>query len=173
MAETQSSATPPGKFSSEDASLFPQPGLLAKLPPTFVLATNLSEAELHEVEDTLVERGAPLTFDIKEAHLVIGNISKERRAKFELKRGKVLLDDDENNLESDTLTPGSSEQVSDPVTVKRRKLGNGTRVVLEDVTTVDTENNCKAGNAMMDIHPSEGHYVARSISQLSFVIMSF
>lgn len=166
MAETHLSAIPPGESSIEDASIFPQPDF-AKLPLTFVLATNLSEAELHEIEDTLVKRGAPLTFDIKEAHLVIGNISKERRAKFELKRGKVLLEDDDNNLEPDKLSPGSSEQVLDPVQVKRRKLGNETRVVHEDVTTVDTEINCKAGNAMMDIHPSERHYVARSISQLS------
>lgn len=62
---------------------------LSGLPPVYVLAVHLTEVELHQVEDTLVRMGALLTYDIKQAKIVLGNISTERRAKFELKCGEV------------------------------------------------------------------------------------
>jgi DNA polymerase IV len=129
MASTHLSATATAldKHVTE-ASTSPKPNLTS-LPSTFILASHLSESELHEVEDLLVERGAPLTYDIKEANLVIGNISKEKRAKFELKRGKV---DCENILGS--ATPDSSNQISVKAKVpKRRKLNNGMLVPIKDL----------------------------------------
>lgn len=66
---------------------------LSALPRVFILATHLSEAELHQAEDSLVDRGASLTYDIKEANLVLGNISTERRARIELKWGKVKTEE--------------------------------------------------------------------------------
>lgn len=122
MASTQLAATVLDDHVTRGSSS-PKPNL-ASLPSTFVLASHLSESELHEVEDLLVERGAPLTYDIKEANLVIGNISKEKRAKFELKRGKVPLDECEDRLKP--ATPDSSNQISAQTKPpKRQKLNNG------------------------------------------------
>lgn len=167
MAKTPLSAAALEGQSIRETSLSPKPDL-ASLPPTFILATNLSESELHKVEDTLVQRGAPITYDIKEANLVIGNISKGRRAKFELKRGNVPLEDYKESPES--VMPGSSDQVSSPVVVKRRKLKDGTPGSIE---AADTENACKTEPATTDIYSSECSHASRSISQLSLVNISF
>ncbi|KAI4107208.1 MAG: hypothetical protein L6R37_001785 [Teloschistes peruensis] len=45
------------------------------------------------MEHQLTESGAALTYDICEARLVLGNISKRRRAKFELQAGRVRCTD--------------------------------------------------------------------------------
>lgn len=54
-------------------------------PPIYLLPTHLSPAELHRFEDAI----ASLTYDIQEADLIVGNISKPERAQFELRRHKV------------------------------------------------------------------------------------
>lgn len=59
------------------------------LPPIYVLPAHLSEDELHEAEDALVTCGALLTHEIKDSRIVLGNISKERRARFELRTAQV------------------------------------------------------------------------------------
>lgn len=64
---------------------------LSGLPPTFILTTNTSTQELHEAEDELSNRGAPITYDIKEANLILGNVSKARRAKLELQWVRMLF----------------------------------------------------------------------------------
>ncbi|MCJ1423242.1 hypothetical protein MMC29_001124 [Sticta canariensis] len=93
------------------------------LPSIFVLPTTLPDHELHEAEDILVEHGALLTYNIKEANIILGNISKERRARFELKCGKVRtveLDKAEEIIKSAHLDPTS---VDNPE-AKRRRLNN-------------------------------------------------
>lgn len=51
-------------------------------PPIFLLPTHLQPAELHRLEDSIPS----LTYDIREADLVLGKISKTERAQFELRR---------------------------------------------------------------------------------------
>lgn len=170
MAKPQLSAVALEGHLTGEATSSPEPNL-ASLPPTFILATNLSEPELHEFEDTLVVRGAPLTYDIKAANLVIGNISKERRARFELKRGNVPLMDDEERSES--VTSGSLDPVSSPMAVKRRKLKDTTPELIENVTTVGTGNNKDVETTVTGIHPNQGNYPSRSNSQCLLVNISF
>lgn len=94
------------------------------LPLILVLPTNLSEHELHEAEDILVEHGAWLTYDIKEANIVLGNIFKERRARFELKRGKVRTE--ELNKAEEHVDPTHLDVIPlDNPAAKRRRLNNG------------------------------------------------
>ncbi|KZF21481.1 terminal deoxynucleotidyl transferas-like protein [Xylona heveae TC161] len=62
---------------------------LATLPPVFVLPTHLTQSELHRVEDQLANANAPLTYDIEEAKLVLGNVGTKRRAEFELRCRKL------------------------------------------------------------------------------------
>ena len=156
MAKPRSSATALEGPSIEEATSSLKPDLSCLLS-TFILATNLSEAELHEYEDILIARGAPLTYDIKAANLVIGNISKEKRARFELKRGNVHFKEEEES--SGSVLPVSVVLVSSPTARKWRKLKDGTRGLIEDVT----------GTAVTEIHSNEGNHLSRSHSQSSSV----
>ncbi|GLB07420.1 hypothetical protein AtubIFM57258_002761 [Aspergillus tubingensis] len=54
-------------------------------PPIFVLPTHLSLESLHSIEEELVKREAPLTYDISEARLVLGRIGQGKRAALELR----------------------------------------------------------------------------------------
>lgn len=170
MAKPQSSATALERRSIEVAISSPKPDLSCLLS-TFILATSLSESELHEFEDTLVARGAPLTYDIKAANLVIGNISKERRARFELKRGNVPFQDDEES--STSALPDSLDPISSPVAVKRRKLKDGTQELIEDLNTVNAGNENNKGTAETGIYSNEGIYLSRSHSHSSLVNIGF
>ena len=69
------------------------------LPPIHVLSAHLSINEQHEVEDILKKEEAPLTYDINEASIVLGNISKPRRARSELQWKGVHLEDTEDTEE--------------------------------------------------------------------------
>ncbi|EEU41831.1 uncharacterized protein NECHADRAFT_50658 [Fusarium vanettenii 77-13-4] len=53
-------------------------------PRIFLLSTHLSVNELHELEN----QTPTLTYDINEAEVVVGNISRAERAKFELRKAK-------------------------------------------------------------------------------------
>ena len=82
---------------------------LRGLPPVYVLSAHLSINEQHQVEDILKKEEAPLTYDINEASIVLGNISKSRRAKSELQWKGILLEDAEDTEEcaSPRIIPGS------------------------------------------------------------------
>lgn len=166
MAEPRSSATALEGHSIEVATSSPKPDLSGLLS-TYILATNLSESELHEFEDILVARGAPLTYDIKAANLVIGNISKERRARFELKRGNVPFEDDEES--SASVLAGSLDPVSSRIAAKRRKLKDGTRELIEDVNIVDAGNKNNRENAETEIYSNEGNDLSKSHLHSSLV----
>lgn len=120
----------------------------------------------------LGQRGAPVTYDMRNAKLVIGNISKEKRAKFELKRGKVRLLESENY--GGGVMPDFPDQVSaNPEAAKRRKLNSGMLVSTGDVATVDTQNEGKATDAIMIRHAKDDNPTASSISRLSLVDIPF
>lgn len=57
----------------------------SNLPPTFVLPAHLAPDKLHDVEDRLLVRGAPLTYDAREARVFVGRVERERRAVLELR----------------------------------------------------------------------------------------
>lgn len=168
VEDSPSSFTTLEEHAIEDSLLSLEPKL-ASLPVTFVLPTNLSDSELHEIEDTLLQREAPLTYDITAANLVIGKISRGKRAKFELKRGKVLLDDVEHAPEP--ITPASSsERVLDPSAVKRRKLEQEDSSAIDYVATVETEINTTTKSAIII---DESNQIDKSNSQVLFVKESF
>ena len=50
---------------------------LSSLPPIFVSATHFTDAELHEVEDELLEANAQLTYDIHESRLILSKATKK------------------------------------------------------------------------------------------------
>ena len=121
---------------------------LSQLPPVFVLATHLSISEQHEAEDALNNGKAPLTYDIKEANLVLGNVSKSRRARSELQWKGVHLEDIGKEESRRSTTTSSSTSNTRTPTNKRRRLADegshrthrpGLVTVDESSTASDTE----------------------------------
>ena len=114
-----------------------------------MLATHLSISEQHEAEDALSRGKAPLTYDINEANLVLGNISKSRRARSELQWNGFHLEDvnEEEGRRSTTISSSSSKDGTPAK--KRRRLTDeeshrtqrlGVVTVDESSTGSDTED---------------------------------
>ncbi|KAM0438910.1 hypothetical protein ACHAPT_001671 [Fusarium lateritium] len=95
-------------------------------PRIFLLSTRLRADELHELEDQI----PTLTYDINEAEIVVGNISQEERAKFELRKAKlktVAIETpqirDSNPQQTCASTDNAQERDSeDGPSPKRRRL---------------------------------------------------
>ena len=112
---------------------------LSQLPPVFVLATHLSISEQHEAEDALSNGKAPLTYDIKEANLVLGNITRPRRARSELQwKGVHLEDIGEAESRRPTRTSSSTSNNRTPANKRRRLAEQGShRTQRPGLVTVD------------------------------------
>ncbi|KAL2834110.1 hypothetical protein BJY01DRAFT_224508, partial [Aspergillus pseudoustus] len=90
---------------------------LSSCPPIFVLPTHLSLEALHQAEETLIQLGAHLTYDVAEASLVLGRVGQKKRAALELRSRGVWTDEEESGL----WRPSTPEPEVGPV-VKRRRL---------------------------------------------------
>ena len=112
---------------------------LSQLPPVFVLATHLSISEQHEAEDALSNGKAPLTYDIEEANLVLGNISRPRRARSELQwKGIHLEDIGEEESRQPIRTSSSTSNNRTPANKRRRLAEEGShRTQRPGLVTVD------------------------------------
>ncbi|KAL8944636.1 MAG: hypothetical protein Q9216_000333 [Gyalolechia sp. 2 TL-2023] len=111
---------------------------LSDFPAIFVLPTHLSLEYLHDIEHQLSRSGASLTYDIREASLILGSISKPRRAKFELQAAKVYFEDID--------PPGPSEDSAKPKsTVKEAEVDASSRKrpKLEEIDTQSTTDDSK------------------------------
>lgn len=60
-----------------------------KLPPIFILSTNLQPDELHSLEESVES----LTWDATEAEVIVGKITRRERAQFELRKLKINTDE--------------------------------------------------------------------------------
>lgn len=130
---------------------------LSHLPTVFVLPAHLSIIEQHEVEDVLSSAGAPLTYDIKEANLVLGNISRARRARSELQWKGIRVEDISDGKKTQNAVYSSSSENSTAVG-KRRKLENGAmdgttkasdRTIEDSSTASDTDDAAVPGTNSM------------------------
>ncbi|KAL1999361.1 hypothetical protein VTN02DRAFT_4643 [Thermoascus thermophilus] len=102
---------------SNGPSLGPGPGLgpsFTNFPPVFVFSTHLTLEELHGVEETLAERGAPLTYDVSEARLVLGKVAQKKRAALELRARGLWTEEVPATATTTTTSPGPP--------AKRRRL---------------------------------------------------
>ncbi|KAI4190068.1 MAG: hypothetical protein L6R41_001034 [Letrouitia leprolyta] len=127
---------------------------LSNLPAIYVLPTHLSLDDLHRIEHQLTDSDASLTYDISEASLVLGSITKPRRAKFELQLAKVQFEDsDPLGRLNDCAKPESivKEAVADAPPRKRPKIEVAetlsTTTEHSDTSTIasDTESETDAG----------------------------
>ena len=148
---------------------------LTGLPPVYVLAAHLSINEQHEAEDALSNAGASLTYDINEANIILGNISKPRRAKSELQWKGLHVEDIDDAGECASL---SSSKDGAPAK-KWRKLGiestdfprRKVDVVIDDSSTAsETENEADVGiepvlqSSLSPVSPSSDASLSRSVA---------
>ena len=127
-------------------------------PPMFVLEAHLTDAEIRKVEDQLHRAGASLTYDPKEACIILGAIEKERRAKFELKRADVEF----TELAPDhPKLPPRTASTAITGTKKRKLLGQGS-------ATNKKRPTLKTGQTMVESDSStDSDSASRSSFQLS------
>lgn len=92
------------------------------LPSIYVLPAHLSGDELHEAEHALVTYGALLTHEIKDSRIVLGNISKERRARFELRSAQIRTESLERSKRN--VSPRPLDIPSEAPVTKRSKLND-------------------------------------------------
>ncbi|KHO00908.1 high-affinity nickel transporter [Metarhizium album ARSEF 1941] len=92
-------------------------------PRIYLLPSHLEPSQLHYFEDVVPS----LTYNIQEAELVLGKISKRERAEFELRRLKLKirpwLGEDPPSV-THTIAPVVKESLEGHPGPKRRKLGD-------------------------------------------------
>ncbi|KAL8897472.1 MAG: hypothetical protein Q9207_007202 [Kuettlingeria erythrocarpa] len=124
---------------------FPCPNLdLSSLPTVYVLPARIAFNDLHGIENELTRCGAPLTYDICEARLILGNITKPRRAKFELQAGNLRFRDI-NPLSQSTTNSSPpalfTETASEQPFKKRRKIKElDTQPAANESTTTEPQD---------------------------------
>lgn len=140
------------------------------LPSMYVLPAHLSKNELHEAEDALVASGALLTHEIKDARIVLGNISKERRAKFELRTARVRtesLDRSKGNVSSRHLNIPTEAPVA-----KHRKLNGGRRSSMRrPVTSAADDASTLTDPGIYSSAEDEANMATNPMSQLSITTL--
>lgn len=108
-----------------------------EFPVIFLLPTHLEAETLQRVEDEI----PTLTYDINEAEVVLGNISRKQRALFELRKHKLET----------TEIPSSDDAADSP----RRKRVRTTAPV-DDVSDTASEAESEAGMETTPAKPSAG-----------------
>lgn len=97
-----------------------------QLPPTYLLSTHLAPDDLHALEDQIPS----LTWNIHEAELVLGKISRRERALFELRR--LNLRTEELPSEPPGKDDGAEEGDGEPSRKRRRISLDRGGVLLDD-----------------------------------------
>ncbi|KAI4246002.1 MAG: hypothetical protein L6R40_002218 [Gallowayella cf. fulva] len=157
-------------LNKKDGLLIPAtpPGFdLTTFPSIYVLHAHIPVAELHDIEQHLLKAGAQLTYDIREASIVLGDISKPRRAKFELQAGKVRFKQIESPRCSKPI-PASQAVLKpedpDCPPMKRRKLQQtATQSTTDESNASEQQDSSTIGSET----ESENDAGAAPLSQLS------
>ncbi|KAL4889184.1 hypothetical protein BDV59DRAFT_121092 [Aspergillus ambiguus] len=118
-------------------------------PAIFVLPTHLTLEELHQIEETLTQHHAQLTYDVSEARLILGKIGHKKRAALELRTRGVWTEE--------VLPP------SEPPT-KRRRLHGETQSHTEEIDlSTETEGE---EDGVRSKHDPKRHLARPAISPL-------
>ena len=140
---------------------------LSCLPPIYVLAVHLSIDEQHEVEDALSDARAILTYDIKEANIILGNISKVKRAKFELRWRGVRLEDIDGNDARLTFVSSPDRGEGSPEKKRMRlDMGHG-RSPVGIVTVNNDDDTTTASNSLDETVRATNSVMQSSLPQAS------
>ena len=143
-------SSPPVQPAAEEAPVtMPKSTLqLASLPPIFVSETHLDTCELHEIEDDVVEVGGLLSYDLKEAQIVLTKAERKRRIQLDLRsKGcyteEVEIIKDASILDPAPGEPGAKKQKLSQADGAGKGKGKGKAVdsTIDDVSTEsDTED---------------------------------
>lgn len=108
---------------------------LSTFPPIFVSATHFDTDNLHEFEEELVDVGATLTYDIKEAEIILSKVLRKPRILFDL-RAKGLSTEEVKPHRDSTTQEDDVVVILPPA--KKRKLAEGdysNAIVIDDEST--------------------------------------
>lgn len=107
-------SSPPVQPAVEEAPDMPKSTLqLASLPPIFVSDTHLDTCELHEIEDDVVQAGGLLSYDLKEAQIVLTKAERKRRIQLDLRSKGCYTEEVEIVKDASALDfkePGTKKQ---------------------------------------------------------------
>ncbi|KAI9369598.1 high-affinity nickel-transport protein-domain-containing protein [Aspergillus egyptiacus] len=138
----------------------PEGFTLSSCPTIFVLPTHLSLDALHEAEETLIQNGARLTYDVAEAALVLGKVGQKKRAALELRSRGVWTEE--------ISRPSSPEPP-----VKRRRIEDRTAVGAEEIylsTEDESEEDGVLGRKRPAAHLKHPQLSSPTSSSLGAVI---
>ncbi|EME45834.1 hypothetical protein DOTSEDRAFT_71509 [Dothistroma septosporum NZE10] len=110
---------------------------LSNEPPIFVSSTHFLFEDLHELEDELASAGAHLTYDIKEAEIVLSKVKQKKRCQFDL-RGKGLPTRDAGAETLDTQKVGAKRKRDEAVNPQAHDR-EAAAIVIDDSST-ESEN---------------------------------
>ena len=80
--------------SQSPASTVSASGLdLSRLPPIAIFTAHLKDDEQKTLKDALCQHDAPLTTDISRAKIFVGKVGTKRRAEFELRSRKLVVEE--------------------------------------------------------------------------------
>ncbi|KAL1796319.1 hypothetical protein ACET3X_004859 [Alternaria dauci] len=117
---------------------------LSRLPPIAIFTAHLKDDEVKTLQATLRQYDAPLTTDISRAKVFIGKVGTKKRAEFELRSRKLVV--------QEIVTP---KRPASPVKaqnhdIKRQRFGetSGQLPTDEQYSTTDDEtgNDCETGD---------------------------
>ena len=136
------------------------------LPAVYVLDTHLSLDELHNMENQLIIRGAPLTYNKTEAKLFLGRISQVRRAKLELSWANIHVEDEEITKRALPIDEADAF-LEHATTTKRQRLSNHGDDTLEKGTSASPDNASTRTSSTVSETEDEAEVATQPMSQLS------
>ncbi|KAF2819275.1 Nucleotidyltransferase [Ophiobolus disseminans] len=128
---------------------------LSSIPPIVVLSAHLRDDEDRIVKETLRQYNAPLTTDVSRARVFIGKVGTKRRAEFELRCRKLVVEEAVTSKR-----PASPVKAAVSVHKKRKLTGRTERVSSADHGDSTTED--EGVEDTEDEAHSQQEHVARS-----------
>ncbi|KAL8841453.1 MAG: hypothetical protein Q9170_000916 [Blastenia crenularia] len=143
---------------------------LSGLPAIYVLPAHVALNDLHEIEHQLTRSGASLTYDIREARIILGSISKPRRAQFELQAAKVHfkhLGPPIDSRDDIKVSPSTQEvEVQAPPSKKPKLEETATQSTTDESTSVEHDDTSTVGSETdAEIDAGTGPLSQLSVSQ--------
>jgi DNA polymerase IV len=134
---------------------------LSNIPPIVILSAHLKDDEARILKETLRRYDAPLTADISRAQIFIGKVGTKRRAEFELKSRKLVVEE----VASSKRPASPMKAVGSPQ--KRRKLSNHTKSHAPERGDSTTEEEDAGDSAIEDEAGNEKQHTPSSSPPLA------
>ncbi|ETS80830.1 hypothetical protein PFICI_08359 [Pestalotiopsis fici W106-1] len=111
-----------------------------QMPPIYLLATHIEPDVIPQLESQI----PTLTFDIQEAEIILGKISKKERAMFELRKRGIISTEVVANATRSSSPPAKRRKVSSPVPPTQKH---------DDSGSTASENEDDAGPEKPNVQP--------------------